>query len=361
MAELEHEHDEEHRRSDQEKRRTSTEQGLDLLADERTKEVLDKIGATIHDPNLRVVVIGKTGVGKTTLIEGLFEEYQDVTPRRRPTADIDSRTLNIKSPSGKPIAVVLTDTPGTESLVGVGKKQNRKEYLRLLSGIYKCADIVLYCLRMDDEVREDNVEAMSFLFKEFGVKMWAKLVFVFTFANRVTADVLEEDKLQVYQEQYDHMKKGLQKAMGEAGIKGELAKNASICVAGHPVRKDLPDCEDWTCPFLVNCLKSGITDNTRAALLLSTFKRWAYKKHSLAGTVAGAGVATGLGLVVTGTVMCTIPVTLPFGVPLAVIGGSIVIYSAAASGVQVEATKGEHKMEVMTATRFQNMQLGGQN
>ena len=342
--------------------RTSTEEGLDLLADERTKEVLDTIGATISDPNLRIAAIGKTGVGKTTLIEGLFEidDPSKRNTRRTPTTEVKNYTLNITSPSGQPVAVVLTDTPGTEALVGVGKKQHRKKYLKSISGVCKSANIVLYCLRMDDDVREDDVETMSFLFKEFGVMLWAKLVFVLTFANRVTADT-EEDKLKIYKEQFDHMQQQLRRAMDQAGIKGELAEGTSVCVAGHPTNKCLPDCEDWTCPFLVNCLKSGITDNTRATLLLSTVKRWAFKKHGLTGTVGGAGVLTGLGLVVTGTVMCTIPVTLPLGVPLAVVGGSIVIYSAAASGVHIEATREEHKTEAKTATKFQNMQPGGQS
>ena len=57
---------------------SSTEQGLDLLADERTKEVLDKIGSTIDEHTLKIVVAGKTEVGKTTLINGLFEDNVQV-------------------------------------------------------------------------------------------------------------------------------------------------------------------------------------------------------------------------------------------------------------------------------------------
>ena len=44
----------------------------------------------------------------------------------------------------------VTDTPGTEALNGVGKRENRKRYLSEVSKAYRKADIMLYCIRMDD-------------------------------------------------------------------------------------------------------------------------------------------------------------------------------------------------------------------
>ena len=59
-------------------------------------------------------------------------------------------------------------------------------------------------------------------------------------------------------------------------------------------------------------------------------------KHGLTGIVGGVGVATGIGLIVTGGMSST-PFTLSLGVPLAVIGSGIAIYSLALSGIQVKA------------------------
>ena len=344
--------------SPQGRNRTAAERGIDMHANLRTKEVLDNIAAaSLTDPSLNILVVGKTGVGKTTFIDGLFENEQaQIITRQTPhTEQVTPHTLRIESPGGRPINVHVTDTPGTEALKGVGKRENHKRYLSEVSEAYRRADIVLYCLRMDDHVRGDDVEFMKFLLKKFGARLWAKVVFVFTFANRVSADHPEEHKLQMYNSRYSEMERNLRRAMEQAGISEPIAAATSICVAGHPVNKLLPDGRDWACSFLVNCLKSGITDNTKAALLCSTWKRWAITTRRTVTGVAGmTGVTTGLGLIVMGGLMSSTLVTLPLGVPMIAIGASITIYSVGASTKHAINTEKIHKdMEVQE--RIQNL------
>lgn len=338
---------------------SSTEQGLDLLADERTKEVLDKIGSNIQDRKLRIVVVGKTEVGKTTLISGLFEDNVQVHGTAQRTEDVHDRPFDIESPSGFEVTVVLTDTPGTEALSGVGKKANRKQYVQSVSSSIKQADIVLFCLRMNDPVREQDVEAMRFLLKEFGDRMWAKVVIVLTFANIVIVEVPEEHKQQVFDDKFARMRRDLLRAMQQAGIAKEMAEDTAVCVAGSPWSKSLPGCDDWVCPFLVNCLKSGVTDNTKAALLHSTWKRWTMStRRKIAGTAGSTGVVTGLGLIVVGGVMSAHPIGLPLGVPLIVIGTGISIYSGSASYIQTRMSGKKHSQDMEIVNKIQNLQPG---
>ena len=70
----------------------------------------------------------------------------------------------------------VTDTPGTEGLNGVGKRENRKRYLSEVSKAYRKADIVLYFIRMDDCLRADDVELMKILLSQFGPRLWGKVV-----------------------------------------------------------------------------------------------------------------------------------------------------------------------------------------
>ena len=339
----------------------STKQGLNLLDDERTKEVLDKIGAAAtvgNNPSLRIVVVGEMGVGKTTLVKSLFEDpVQSHTVVER-TVEVDPHTFEIDSPSGYPIEVTVTDTPGTDALVGVGSKANSKQFVKEVSPSIAEANIILYCLRMDDYVKEKDVEIIRFLLKEFGARMWAKVVIVLTCANKVVFEIPEEYKQQIFDDKFKSIQKDLCRAMQQAGINEAVAKATAICVAGSPWNKILPGCDDWVCPFLVNCLKSGITDNTKAALLHSTWKRWISTRRKITGTATGAGVATGLGLIVVGGVLGAHPIGLPLGVPLIAVGAGISIYSASASAVQSTVSERKHSKDVETVNKIKNLQPG---
>ena len=358
---------------EQDRHRTAAQEGFRILPlNPHMREVLDKIAAHCENPSLNVLVVGKTGVGKTTFIEGLFEEYEETATQidatsttttasgmqapPPPTEQVTPHIMRIESPCGREISVHVTDTPGTEALNGVGKRENRKRYLSDVSEAYRKADIVLYCIRMDDYVRADDVELMKILLSQFGPRLWGKVVFLFTFANRVAIDYPDERKKQVYKSKLAEMKRQLKTAMRQAGISEPIANATFVCEAGHPTKKRLPIYDyDWTCLFLVNCLKLGITDNTKAALLCSTWKQWAITTRRVISGIAGTtGVITGLGLIVTGGVLSSTLVTLPLGVPLIAVGTGISLYSAGMSAKQAIATdiKTPHDMEVYEKIQY---------
>ena len=341
--------------------RLTAEQGVDLLADGGTKEVLRKLSATMTHPELNIVVVGKTGVGKTTMINGLFEtEEAQTIIKPHKTQTIVSHHMRISSPyeagdadRGRDITVKVTDTPGTEAILGI----DNKKYLKVVSGPINESDIVLYCIRMDDEVRTDDVNLIRFMLKNFGNRLWTRLVFVLTFANRVVADYREEDLQQrCYEVEFGRKQQALKTALREVGLaEAEIQDTCkSLCVAGHPENKRLPFVDDWACPFIVNCLKSGITDNTKCALLQATWKRINLSRGVTA--VAGVtGVATGIGIIVAGGVLSSTVFTVGIGAPLVCIGAGITIYSAGAGVVQTVRTEIKYNKDMETANGIEKL------
>ena len=339
--------------------RLTAAHGVDLLADRDTQEVLRNISATMTNPKLNIVVVGKTGVGKTTMINGLFEtEEAQTIIKPHKTQTIVSHQMTISSPyegtdRGRDIAVTVTDTPGTEAILGI----NRKDYLKLVSGPINEGDIVLYCIRMDDEVRTDDVDLIRFMLKNFGNRLWTRIVFVLTFANRVVADYREEDLQQrCYEVEFGRKQQSLRTALREVGLAEAEIENTckSLCVAGHPENKSLPFVEDWASQFIVNCLKSGITDNTKCALLQATWKRINQSRGVTA--VAGvAGIATGIGIIVAGGVLSSTVFTVGLGAPLVFIGAGITIYSTGAGVAHTVRTERRYREDMKTADEIERL------
>jgi predicted GTPase len=340
----------------------ATVTGIDILADQQTKEVLDKIGARATDPSLRIVVTGKTGVGKSSFIQALFLEEGEKFERPAHTTEVYTRPMPIYSPSGQPVNVELTDTPGMEALIGVGRRANRKEYVKQVSPVFKSADILLFCVRMDDDVRAEEVEMIRFMLHEFGPVIWTKVIFVLTFANRVTTDCLDEEKEREFTERFTTIQRALQVAMQQAGIAEEVAQATPVCVVGHPERKQLPNCDDWACPFLVECMKSGIAENIKINLLKSTWRRWIINTKRVPAGVGGAtGIATGIGCVVAGSLISGTP-AFGIGIPVAILGGTFILLGvAAASSHTVTSIKEDQESDRQTTKRIHDLQKPGSN
>ena len=83
------------------------------MAELLTKDVVDKIVATVKNefdkmPKLNIMVLGKTGVGKSTLINNIFGDSLVRTGIGRPV------TSDIVKVEKKDFPLALYDTPGLE-------------------------------------------------------------------------------------------------------------------------------------------------------------------------------------------------------------------------------------------------------
>ena len=340
----------------------ATVTGIDVLADQQTKEILDKIGARATDRTLRIVVTGKTGVGKSSFIQALFLEEGQKFKKPEHTTKVFTRPMPINSPSGQPVTVELTDTPGMEALIGVGRRANRREYVKEVFPAFKSADILLFCVRMDDDVRAEEVEMIRFMLREFGALIWTKVIFVLTFANRVTTDCPEEEKEREFTQRFTAMQQALQEAMQQAGIMEDVAQATPVCIVGHPEHKQLPYCDDWACPFLVECLKSGIAENIKINLLKSTWRHWIINTKRVPAGIGGAtGIATGIGCVVAGSVISGTP-AFGIGIPVALLGGAFILLGAtAATSHTVESIKQDQASDLLVPKRIHDLQKPGNN
>ena len=221
---------------------------------------------------LRILVTGKTGQGKSTLINGILGDEVAIEGAcaTRCTTKVAGFAKVIH---GVPIKVF--DSPGLQD-----RTANEEEYIQSMRDECKELSLVLYCTKMvNTRLTDDDKHAMKKLTKAFKEKFWKYVVFVLTFANMENCyrkdnrdkDVKEPDsddeegwdalikqrfegRLKLWEEE---LKLFLIK---EVGVNWKIAEKIPVIPTGDyvPVHKKtnpmrLPDRDDWFNSFWTTC------------------------------------------------------------------------------------------------------------
>ena len=226
-----------------------------------------------NSKNINILVTGKTGTGKSTLINGIVgrevaKEGDALDPE---TCEVAAHTLK----EGE-ITVNVYDSPGLQD----GTK-NEAEYLADMKTKCSDVDLVVYCIRMSEDRVTANcpdVKAMRLLTQTFGEDFWQNAIFMLTFAN----DILDDAELEVGDdptEQQKYFNKELEDWEGllrdrlqtNVGLPKELVQGIVIVPAGHCNQPLLPDAgsTDGESPWLSRIwLKALSVTKPRAQLAL---------------------------------------------------------------------------------------------
>ena len=139
----------------------------DLLKDE-----------TIPSVNINLLIIGRTGQGKSALTNSIIEEEI-----AKEGARTDSITKTCQSYVYHDIVpgvnLTLTDTQGLQDTNG-----KEQAYIHEMKKESPEVSLILYCMKMTDHrlINDDKV-AIQKLHQAFGPKFWERVVIVLTFAN----------------------------------------------------------------------------------------------------------------------------------------------------------------------------------
>ena len=127
----------------------------------------------------KVLITGKMGTGKTTLVKGLKENYvpdeQNLLPH---TVHVTPHEYTHNK-----IDFVFFDTPG---LKDAEDGANDYKYLKDMVRNSQEPSLLIFAVKMDDAVlRQEDIDAMKAITNAFGWKMWRHAMFILTFANKV--------------------------------------------------------------------------------------------------------------------------------------------------------------------------------
>lgn len=201
---------------------------------------------------LKVLVVGKTGVGKSALINALVGyEVSEETPVEAGTHRVEEISTELHGG----VEAIFYDSPGLHDCKG-----KEKEYLQQMIDVSQGLDLILYCTKLTDtRITEEDCDTICEFTHAFGKDFWKNSVFVLTFANNVRPKTNINDpemKKKELKLKIKLMKKKLHEILrSKAKLSFEVVKSIPFVPAGYytPDHQILPDGTHWFSSFWTAC------------------------------------------------------------------------------------------------------------
>ncbi|OQU77419.1 hypothetical protein SORBI_3009G046800 [Sorghum bicolor] len=217
-----------------------------------------------------ILVLGKTGVGKSATINSIFGEEKSKTDA------FSSATTNVREIIGDVdgVKIRIIDTPGLRPNV-MDQGSNRKILAAVKKYTKKCPpDIVLYVDRLDSLSRDLNdLPLLKTITAVLGSSIWFNAIVALTHAASAPPEGLNGAPMtyEVLMAQRSHIiQQSIRQAAGDMRLMNPVAlvENHPSCRKNREGQKVLPNGQSWRHQMLLLCYSSKILSEANSLLKL---------------------------------------------------------------------------------------------
>jgi predicted GTPase len=178
---------------------------------------------------VKILITGKMGTGKTTLVKGLKEQFV-------PEGDhLEPHTLKVTPYEHEygQIEFTFYDTPGLKDTIN---GSNDYSYLKDMVRNSEKPDLIIFTLKMDDtQFREEDQDAIGNITDAFGLTVWKNAMFILTFANKVQKfghDIDSRENTGYYSELVDKFALNVTELLLKLEVQEDIANNIPVIPVG---------------------------------------------------------------------------------------------------------------------------------
>ncbi|KAJ6853306.1 translocase of chloroplast 90, chloroplastic-like isoform X2 [Iris pallida] len=230
---------------------------------------LEAVGQSDLDFSFKILVLGKTGVGKSATINSIFDHPMVLTDAFHPATDkIQEVTGAING-----IRVTVIDTPGL-SPSNHNQRRNRKILFKVKRFVRRSPpDVVLYFERLDVISRWEYSDhrLLKLITEVFGASIWCNTILVMTHASSLPPQASGGYSID-YDSYVGERTNLLQHFIHQAAENTDL-ENPVLLVENHPQcrrnskgEKVLPNGQVWISQFLLLCVATKVLGDANLLL-----------------------------------------------------------------------------------------------